>query len=243
MRYYIDECLAPVVKQHEGVLVVRDDLLAGGTKTRFIPALFDRSSEVVYASSAEGGTQTALATVAKALGKRATIFAPARATPHPRQLEAMRLGAQLIPVRPGYLNVVQARARKYCEQSGATLAPFGMRVPGCIEVVANAARQIDVRPAQVWCAAGSGTLATALRCAWPDAEHHAVQVGHKLTRDDVAGATIHEFHAPYSHALPDWVCPFPADGHYERKAWVTCITRCSRSKPVLFWNVMGAAAP
>jgi hypothetical protein len=218
---------------------VRDDLYPGGTKARFIPALFREADEVVYASSAEGGTQVALASVAKSLGKLATIFAPARAVPHPRQLEARRLGAKFVHVRPGYLNVVQARARDYCKKSGALLAPFGMRVPGCIDAVAKAARQIDIRPFQVWCAAGSGTLATALRRAWPDAEVHAVMVGHKLTRDDVAGATLHEYHEPYKHALPDWVCPFPADGHYERKAWVTCITRCSRAKPVLFWNGMG----
>jgi hypothetical protein len=40
---------------------------------------------------------------------------------------------------------------------------------------------------EVWCAAGWGTLAA----AWPDADHHAVQVGFKLTPADVAGVTLH----------------------------------------------------
>jgi hypothetical protein len=31
----------PVVAEHDGILVVRDDFFAGGTKARFIPALFD----------------------------------------------------------------------------------------------------------------------------------------------------------------------------------------------------------
>jgi hypothetical protein len=239
MGYFLDTSV--IIKLHQGVTVVRDDLYPGGTKSRFIPKLFDAADEVVYASSAEGGTQVALASVAKSLGKRATIFAPARAMSHPRQLEALRLGAKFVHVGPGYLNVVQARARDYCKKSGALLAPFGMKVPGCVETIAAAAKRIGVRPAQVWCAAGSGTLATALRCTWPDADHHAVMVGHQLTRDDVAGATLHEFPAPYKQALPATVAPFPCDPHYEAKAWVTCITRCSRSKPVLFWNVMGPA--
>ena len=69
----------PVVENHNGVFVVRDDLFDGGTKARFIPLLFNGVNEVVYASPAEGGAQTALATVASQLGKRATIFVARRA--------------------------------------------------------------------------------------------------------------------------------------------------------------------
>ena len=70
---------APIVREHGGVWVVRDDLFPGGTKARFMPVLFEGAEEAVYASPAEGGAQTALATVAKDLGKRATIFVAARA--------------------------------------------------------------------------------------------------------------------------------------------------------------------
>lgn len=44
--------------EHDGIAVVRDDLFLGGTKARFLPALFDGADEVVYASPAEGGAQT-----------------------------------------------------------------------------------------------------------------------------------------------------------------------------------------
>ena len=91
-------CLAaskPFVVEHDGILVVRDDLHAGGTKARFLHSLFEGADEVVYASPAEGGAQTALATVARRLGKRATIFVAHRAKPHTRTLEAARLGARL----------------------------------------------------------------------------------------------------------------------------------------------------
>ena len=114
----------PIVENHNGVLVVRDDLFEGGTKARFIPLLFFGTDEVVYASPAEGGAQTALATVASQLSKRATIFVAKRARPHPRTLMAKRLGAQIVPVSPGYLNVVQARAIKYSHQ----LARFWRRL-------------------------------------------------------------------------------------------------------------------
>ena len=103
---------APIVREHDGVWVVHDDLYPGGTKARFMPVLFEGVDEAVYASPAEGGAQTALATVAKDLGKRATIFVAARAKLHPRTLEAARLGAKVVPVRPGYLSVVRNAADK-----------------------------------------------------------------------------------------------------------------------------------
>jgi hypothetical protein len=146
----------PITEEHEGVLVVRDDLFPGGTKARFLPTLFEDANEIVYASSAQGGAQYSLAYVANKLGKRATIFSPARKVPHPRQLEACRFGAQVIPVKPGYLSLCIARALKYCEETGAKLAPFGMSSGGCIEIIADAARLINCKPKQVWCAAGSG---------------------------------------------------------------------------------------
>jgi hypothetical protein len=84
---------APVVVEHEGVLVVRDDLFPGGTKARFLGMLFDGVDEVVYPSPAEGGAQVALATVARSLSKRATIFVARRAKPacpHDRSWKAWR---------------------------------------------------------------------------------------------------------------------------------------------------------
>ena len=125
---------APIVQTHAGIWVVRDDLHPGGTKARFIGQVFDGVQEAVYASPPEGGAQTALAHVARALGKKATIFVAQRAKPHARTLEAARLGAKVVPVSPGYLTVVQSRARQYCRarlcttvrypgETGTTLAP------------------------------------------------------------------------------------------------------------------------
>src|SRR3954470_18758195 len=106
-----------IIREHDGILVVRDDLFPGGTKARFIPHLFTDCDEVVYASPAEGGAQTALAQVAHDLGKKATIFVAKRATPHPRALMAKALGAKVMQVTPGYLNVVQARATEYVRRT------------------------------------------------------------------------------------------------------------------------------
>ena len=198
----------PHVIEHDGVLIVRDDLLAGGTKARYLPLLFDGADEVVYASPAEGGAQTALATVASQLGKRATIFVAQRKQLHPRTLMATRLGAPIVQVSPGYLNVVQARAREYCHQTGARLAPFGFDIPGAAQAIAQAALSIGIQPDEVWCAGGSGVLARGLAQAWPNASRHVVQVGRKLSANDVADATIHEYAKKFGWATKN-LPPFP----------------------------------
>ena len=232
---------APIVREHDGIMVVRDDLFPGGTKARYLRHLFAGAGEVVYASPAEGGAQTALAHCAADLGKRATIFVAKRAQPHPRALMAKRLGAKVLQVTPGYLTVVQARARAYCEATGAMLVPFGVDMPEAIEAIAEAARQIDIKPAEVWCASGSGVLARGLAMAWPRARRHVVQVGRTLSPTDVAGAAIHK--APYKFEQACRIpAPFPADPHYDLKAWVECKARRGAG-PCLFWNVVGPAVP
>lgn len=232
----------PIVEQHGNITVVRDDLFLGGTKARFLTKLFANADEVVYASPAEGGAQTALAYAAKATGKRATIFVAARKTPHARAYAAKRIGAQVIEVRPGYLTVVQARARAYCERFGVTLAPFGVDMPEARQVISAAARSLALSPDEVWCASGSGVLMRSLALAWPDAARHAVQVGRALSASDVAGARIHIAPEAFSKATKART-PFPSDPHYDAKAWTICLqhSRARPDKSFLFWNVTGPA--
>jgi hypothetical protein len=230
----------PVIIEHEGVLVVRDDLFPGGTKARFLGMIFDGAGEVVYASPAQGGAQTALATVARQLGKRATIFVARRAKPHPRTLQAAKLGAKIITVSPGYLSVVQARAREYCTRTGARLMPFGAEMPEAVNAIAAAACAIGINPDEVWCAAGSGVLARGLAVAWPNARRHAVQVGRTLAPRDVASAEIHVHPVPFGREARSKP-PFPGDPEYEAKAWEVTMAHKGAGR-VLFWNVMGPAA-
>jgi hypothetical protein len=231
----------PVLAEHDGVLVVRDDLYPGGTKARFIGTFFAGVDEAVYASPVEGGAQTALATVARQLDKRATIFVAHRIRPHPRTLEAARLGAKVITVQPGYLSVVQARAREYCARTEAALVPFGGDMPEAFLAIAKAAKAIGIEPDEVWCSAGSGVLARGLAMAWPTARRHVVQVGRALTPAEVGGATIHIYPAPFGREAKIKP-PFPSDPHYDAKAWEQCAARKGAGR-VLFWNVAGRAQP
>jgi len=230
---------APAVRRHAGVDVVRDDLYPGGTKTRFLLGVCAGHAEVVYASPAEGGAQTALAYAARQANSQATIFVAKRAQPHPRALLAKRLGAKVLQVTPGYLSVVQSRARAYCDKTGATLLPFGGDIPAAHATIRDAALATGLEPDEIWCAAGSGVLMRALAAAWPKARRHAVQIGRTLTPADVAGAMIHVWPKPFGASGP--AAPFPADPHYDAKAWAVCAAKHGPGR-VAFWCVTGPAA-
>lgn len=202
--------------------------------------LFAEADEIVYATPAEGGAQSALAWAARATGKRSTLFVAKRATPHPRALMAKALGATVYQVTPGYLSVVRKRAQDYCAATGAVHAPFGLNTPEAIETIAAAALATGIEPDEVWCASGSGVLARSMAQAFPMARRHVVQVGRALTPEDVAGATIHVHPLSFGQTCRSQP-PFPSDPHYDAKAWEIAKARRGAGL-VLFWNVTGPAA-
>lgn len=227
----------PVVVEHDGIFVVRDDLYHGGTKARVLRHLIQEGGHYVYATPFCGGAQTALAVVAHEKNAKMTLVLAARKKEHWRTTQAEELGAEIVRVRPGYLNVVQARAREYVSRTGAELFQFGLASKFAVEKISEEAATIDLEPDEVWCASGSGVLARALTLAFPSAAINVVEVGKKLKPADVSGAKIWKTPLPYNK--PHKVSPpFSSDLHYEAKAWEVCKQNRGKGK-VLFWNVTG----
>lgn len=221
----------PVIVEHEGILVVRDDLLPGGTKRRAIHALFDEHSTYVYASPVYGFAQLALAHAARDHRKQAVIFCAKRKQFHPITAEVIGLGAGVIEVPHGYFNVVKARAREYCQQTGACLLPFGLDDPRFILALADVARALPVTPKEVWSIVGSGVLSRALQLAWPDATFYGVRVGAK---PDAGHAIVYTAPEKYEQGAQE-PAPFPSCVNYDSKAWR--FVKLHATPGALFWNV------
>ena len=72
----------PVVEEHEGFQIVRDDMIGGGSKMRFADYLIRSNKEIeewVYGSSpATGYAQISLSCLCRKYGKKAVIFMPYR---------------------------------------------------------------------------------------------------------------------------------------------------------------------
>lgn len=223
--------LPPQLEEHEGIVVVRDDLVPGGSKRRVIDQLLVDAGEFVYASPAYGYAQVALAHAARDLGVRATVFTAKRKQLHARTHEAARAGARVVQVPTGYMSNVRAKAKAYCDIVGAQLLPFGLDAPEFLQGFAEVARQLPVKPAEVWTVAGSGTLSRALQLAWPKAEVHAVRVG---AVPNVGRARLHVAPERFEQdaRLPP---PFPSCSNYDAKAWR--FIKAEARPGALFWNV------
>jgi cysteine synthase len=222
---------APRIEPCGPYYVVRDDQIAGGTKQRALVGLIEPGVEYVYATPAYGYAQIALAVAARSHGARATVFVAKRKQPHARTIEAKAAGATLIQVPYGYLSNVQAKARAYCAATGATLLPFGFDSPAFTARLAEAARALDYRPAEVWVVVGSGTLYRALRSVWPDARFNVVQVGKAFSDDQARVFVAPETFEQDARQRP----PIPSCSNYDAKVWQ--FLRQYAVPGALWWNV------
>lgn len=223
------------IDEIEGIRVVRDDRVLGGTKRRVLDRVVAgiEADELVYATPAYGFAQIALAGACRAAGKRATIFVAARQERHARTAAAAALGANVIEVKAGRLNVIQSRARKHCEATGAYQVPFGMDDDLFVAVMAEIIAEScpGPAPAEVWCVAGSGVLTRALQRAFPDAAHHAVQIGRE---PKVGNAKLWVAPEAFEEDATD-PPPFPSCSNYDAKAWR--FIREHATPGALFWNL------
>lgn len=232
----------PVLEEHGNIIVVRDDLVPGGSKMRFLPFLVGDAKEIVFGGPFCGGAPYALSFWGKQTGTKITLFYAKRKELHRRQKAALRNGATIYQVPFGYMSNVQAKAKAYARDHGALFLPLGFDLPESAEPFIQQMRRVKQLAGpidQVWAATGSGMLARCLGVAFYPTPVFGVSVGldsrhskQKFT-DNV---TLVQ--APYDFARETKAkAPFPSCGNYDRKAWEACVAQ-SRGK-VLFWNVLG----
>jgi hypothetical protein len=231
-----------LIEHHNGIDVLRDDKLPGGTKSVFMDQIFDRRvKEVVYASPVYGAFQIALSIAATQRRVDVTIFSAARKVMHANTLRANMEGAKIVHGPHGYLNVVQSAAKKYCAETGAEYLTFGAHEDRYIDAIADRMRgvteHLGFEPDVIYCAVGSGTLLEGILRGTDTAKIHGVIVGKGYNNFDPR-VTLHQYCRPF-----DWECKFPAPfqsmPNYDRKAWEYCLLHNAPhlKSRTLFWNV------
>lgn len=232
--------LQPItIEKYGNINVVRDDLLPGGTKRRFIYKFLTSHPNVkewVYASPRVGYAQVALAHACKDLGLKATVVIP-KGKHFFLTTEAISLGANIIEVPMGFLTHIQHVAKKYAsENTNCGLIPFGLDHPIIIEEIKNIASSLNIKPKEVWTCISSGVLSRGLQAAWPDAKFYGVGVGHGTT--DRERGRAHIFYSKYKFNQKcklDEKPPFPSSDYYDSKVW--SFIKEHASDDALFWNV------
>tara|TARA_X000001388_G_scaffold24304_1_gene16812 strand:+ start:19112 stop:19864 length:753 start_codon:yes stop_codon:yes gene_type:complete len=236
---WVDPYPKPVIEEHDGFLVVRDDLLSGGSKVRFADYLISNEKEVeewVYGSSpATGYAQISLSCLCRKYGKKAVIFMAKRSLDnlHNYQLRAIEEGAIMHWIPNGMLSVTEKRARDYVAEDPKRrrLIPIGLEHDTVIASIVSVATKMGIKPTEVWTVGSSGTLTRGLQRAWGRASFHCVTVGHA---GDYGRAKTYRCEIPFNKpakVLP----PFPSAVTYDAKAWE--FMKKYASPGALFWNV------
>ena len=236
----------PVLEEIDNVLVLRDDLVPGGSKMRFLPYLVGEADEIVYGSPFCGGAALALSEWGKRMGAKVTIFYAKRKVLHARQLAVLRNGATIYQVPHGYMTHVQAKARHYAKEVGARFLPLGFDTPAASAPFIEQIRQVRKLAGpvdQVWCATGSGMLARCLGVAFDPIPVIGVSVGlESKSAKQAFTSNVSLISSLYDFAKETRAsAPFPSCGNYDRKAWELCAAQ--REGYALFWNVMGHHGP
>ena len=241
IRGWKDPNPKPVIEHWEGFQVVRDDLLAHGSKERFIDFMVRNANETEFvfgASNKVGWGAISLSAVCRKYGKKAVFFMAKTANPTWHQREVLRLGGRIVWVANGMLNVTQARAREYAQLDPANrrLLPIGLEDDTVLASVIKVARGLKTAPTEVWTVASSGTLSRGLQLAFPEAKFFAVQTGHTLTKASAGRAKVlispYKFDKPVSDADAP---PYPSERFYDAKLWQ--FARGKGAKGALIWNV------
>lgn len=229
------------LEKHNGIIVLRDDLLPGGTKSILMERILDdKYQEYVYASPVYGAFQIALSIWCKQHNKKATIFCAQRTLKHKNTKKCIQEGANVIEVPCGYLTVVNKRAQDYAKANNAQKLEFGAHTPEAKEVIAQ--RMINIinilghEPKEIWVSIGSGTLVEGILKGTTTSKVIGVSVGAEYYNDHKRLKIIKypkPFDKPANHKPP-----FPSLENYDAKAYELCLKH-KITNDVFFWNVYG----
>lgn len=230
--------------------VVREDLLAGGTKRRFGGLLFSRIKEkhVVYVAPRHGHAGIALAHLCKEHNKTLTLFMPACQTISPNQAKAIELGARPVFYRIAAMPNLNAVAQQFARDHGnAFFIPLGLRhelvTAAAVTVADGLFRRFKRdRPTSIWTAISTGVLSRALQIAAGDSTKFvAVAVSRNIHDGEKGSADILSHHRAFVQDAESQP-PFPSASNYDAKCW-EYMGRHDAPDGTLFWNVANNEIP
>jgi len=224
--------------------VWRDDLIDGGTKSRFIKPYIERRlenfDEFIYASPRVGYGQFALSVVCNQLGCKSTIFLPkGELTEISKQ--CIELGSNVIQVSMGFLTNLHHKSKKYRDENpNSFLLPFGYDdeeiINDGIEIIKNLYDWNSYD--EVWSVISSGVLSRILQGVFIKSKIIGVRIGHQTTEKEQGRAKLlvsrYEFRRT---CVIKERPPFPSNLYYDSKGWKPFVEQSKSNS--LFWNCGG----
>ena len=233
---YVSPFPDPVVIEHDGVRVVRDDLITG-TKVRGGDFLASRIDEerMVYVQPRTGLAGPSLLDVCRRRDKKLTLWMPASKRISYHQAVCIEQGAEARFARIAAMPVLNKYAKEWAEANGHFFIPLGLKHECVTAGIIDAARKIP-EPDEVWTVVSTAVLSRALQIAWPNAKFKAVAVSRNMKAGELGRADVISAPEAFQKGVkPDEEPPFPCVNTYDGKAW-RYIPK-NTGKNILMWNV------
>tara|TARA_R110002096_G_scaffold69149_1_gene166324 strand:- start:9936 stop:10802 length:867 start_codon:yes stop_codon:yes gene_type:complete len=240
---WIDPNPAPVVISHDGVRVVRDDMLVG-SKVRggdcLISTLPESIDTIVYCQPRFGLAGVSLLDVAKRHGKKVKLFMPASKQISHHQAACIERGAEAEFLRIAAMPNLNLAAKKWADQhDNAFFVPLGLKhelvTAGFVKVASTIPE-----PDDVWTVLSTGVLHRSLQIAWPNAKFHGVAVARNMKAGEVGHDRIISHPLQFTQPVKqEDMPPFPCIAEYDAKGWKPAVeyAKANPTRDVLFWNV------
>ena len=226
----------PYIVKHEGIRVVRDDVITG-TKVRGGDCLISSVQEdtIAYVQPRTGLAGVSLLDVAKRHGKKVRLYMPSSKRISHHQAVCIERGAEVsfhrIAAMPNLNKIAQEDAKK----NGFYFVPLGLKHKMVTAGLVKVARRIT-EPEEVYTVISTGVLSRALQIAWPNAKFTAVAVARNMKEGETGRAKLISAPEAFTTSIKqEEMPPFPSIGTYDAKAW-RYIPK-NTDKDILFWNV------
>ena len=229
------------IEEHEGVKVVRDDLIVG-SKCRFGDFFFSQINEdtVVYVQPRVGLAGVSILELAKKYNKKVILFMPASRKISDHQAITIERGAIPKFRRIAAMPVLNKYAKDYAEENNFYFIPLGLYHPHVVAGAARVARNIREQygaPEQIYLPISTGVLSRGVQIGFgKDTRFVSVAVARNLKAGELGISEVISEPLPFlkpekKENLP----PFPSVDTYDAKVWKYIPKNTGRN--IWFWNV------
>lgn len=234
-----------VIKEHEGVKVVREDLsVIGGTKSRAGEFLVSQTKKntLVYVVPRVGHAGIAIMELAKLYNKEVIFFMPACKEISDHQAYIINMKPKdVIFERIAAMPNLNKIAKKYADQNGYEFLPFGLNHPFTIAGFVRTCEELlknYQQPEELWSVVSTGVLTRGIQIGFPNTKMKGVCVARNMKHGELGRTEIISEPLPFLKNEKDYNLPeFNTVPSYDGKGWKYVPKNTGRD--IWFWNVAG----
>lgn len=215
----------PILSLHNGRIVVRDDHIVGGTKSRAADLVVARaeSDHLCYVVPRKGLAGVAILEAAKRHDKKVTFFMPSSKVCSDIQAYCYENADQTFFHRIASMPNLNRMAEQWANDNGAYFVPLGLKhelaTAAIIRTCDNLRRQ-GFNPETMLYAISTGVLGRALQIGFPDTDFTAVAVARNIQEGELGDAIFMSEKRPFLTDEPLATRPpYPSVANYDAKLW------------------------